>query len=63
MALRCTKHRITVRSKNGRLCCSLPRSSAADSRLLRSAVGKATAEQMLNDILPALAETEPGIGR
>jgi hypothetical protein len=62
MVLRSTKYRVTFCSKNGRLYCSLPRTPVADARSQGSTVGKATAEQVLNDILPGLAETEPGMG-
>jgi hypothetical protein len=62
MTLRNTEFRIVFSSKAGRLYYYFARDgegwyqiTAAGSR------HKATAEQVLNHVLPALAETEPGI--
>ena len=61
MTLRNTQFRITFSSKTGRLYYRFAKDSGGWYQI--TAAGnrhKATAEQVLNHVLPALAEVEPG---
>lgn len=62
MTLRNTEYRITFTSESGRLYYSFAKDESGWYQI--TAAGKrheATAEQVLNHILPALAEVEPGV--
>ena len=62
MALRNTEYRITFTSTTGRLYYYFSKDSAGWYQI--TAAGnrhKATAEQVLNHILPALARAKPGV--
>ena len=61
MTLRNTEFRITFRSKTGRFYSAFAKDAGGWYQV--TAAGnrhKATAEQVLNHVLPALAEIEPG---
>jgi hypothetical protein len=61
MTLRNTEFRITFRSRTGRFYYSFAKDASGWYQV--TAAGnrhKATAEQVLNHVLPALAEIEPG---
>ena len=61
MTLRNTQFRITFSSKTGRLYYRFAKDSGGWYQITAAGIRhKATAEQVLNHVLPALAEVEPG---